>query len=83
MIHYKISSANPAGHYFDITLTVPAPDPSGQVLRLPAWIPGSYMIRDFARNIIEIDALSNNVPVTLIQQDKSSWLLENCAGPAT
>ncbi|MBT3206313.1 MAG: M61 family metallopeptidase [Gammaproteobacteria bacterium] len=83
MIHYKISSANPAGHYFDISLTIPAPDPSGQVLRLPAWIPGSYMIRDFARNIIEIDALCNNALVVLTQQDKSSWLLENCEGPAT
>jgi len=80
MIHYKIGSTNPAGHYFDITLTIQKPDPDGQVLRLPAWIPGSYMIRDFARNIVEIDATCNNAKVSLTQLDKSSWLLENCEG---
>jgi len=83
MIHYKIGSTNPAGHYFDITLTIPNPDPDGQVLRLPAWIPGSYMIRDFARNIVEIEASCNNTRVSLMQLDKSSWSLENCEGSVT
>ena len=83
MIHYKIGSTNPAGHYFDITLTIQNQDPDGQVLRLPAWIPGSYMIRDFARNIVEIEASCNNTRVLLTQLDKSSWLLDNCEGPVS
>ncbi len=78
MINYTISSSNPSGHYFDITLTIARPDPSGQILRLPAWIPGSYMIRDFAKNIIEINAISLQKPVAIKQLDKSSWLLEAC-----
>ncbi len=75
MIHYTISSRNPAGHYFDVRLNIPRPDPAGQILRLPAWIPGSYMIRDFARNIVEISAHSHNETLTLEQLDKSSWRL--------
>ncbi len=81
MIHYKIASRQPAAHYFDITLSISRPDPEGQILRLPAWIPGSYMIRDFARNIIEINAFSENRELTLNQLDKSSWQLENYAKP--
>ena len=83
MITYKIGSANPAGHYFDITLTITNPDPEGQVLRLPAWIPGSYMIRDFARNIIEIEASCDNSSIGFTQLDKSSWQLDACEEPVT
>lgn len=81
MIHYKIGSSHPAAHYFDITLTIPRPDPAGQKLRLPAWIPGSYMIRDFARNIIEINATCGEDKMTLTQLDKSSWLVETSFEP--
>ncbi len=81
MIHYKISSTNPAGHYLDVSLTISDVDSSGQILRLPAWIPGSYMIRDFARNIVEINAHCSGKPVNLIQLDKSSWKLDACSEP--
>ncbi|MDJ0881833.1 MAG: peptidase M61, partial [Gammaproteobacteria bacterium] len=59
MIEYSISSENPAGHYFDISIVIPNPDPTGQLLRLPTWIPGSYMIRDFAKNIVSLEANSD------------------------
>lgn len=81
MIHYKIGSINPAAHYYDITLHIPQPDPAGQVLRLPCWIPGSYMIRDFARNIIEIKAYCGTEKISLTQLDKSSWKLSACLEP--
>ncbi len=80
MIHYKIGSSHPAAHYFDIDLHIPHPDPQGQVLRLPAWIPGSYMIRDFARNIIELKARGGERPLAISQLDKSSWQLAACEG---
>src|SRR5690606_10718126 len=44
---------------------------------LPAWIPGSYMIRDFARNIIAIEASDKSGALPLTQLDKQSWQL-NC-----
>ena len=76
MIHYSISSSNPAAHYFDIEMRIQKPHKKGQIVRLPAWIPGSYMIRDFAKNIIEIKAACKEKPLTLTQLDKSSWQLE-------
>jgi predicted metalloprotease with PDZ domain len=75
MIYYQIGSENPAGHYFDVTLTIQNPDPEGQIIRLPAWIPGSYMIRDFSRNIVEIHASDVSGELELKQLDKSSWQL--------
>ena len=56
MIQYQITSHNPASHYFDVAIRIEKPDASGQALRLPNWIPGSYMIRDFARNLLDLRA---------------------------
>jgi predicted metalloprotease with PDZ domain len=72
-IQYAIVPRDLAGHMFDVTLSVAAPAPDGQVLTLPAWIPGSYMIREFARNIVRIRAESDGKPVALTKLDKHSW----------
>ncbi len=80
MIRYQVTSRNPAGHYFDVSLSIARPDPAGQVLRLPNWIPGSYMIRDFARNLLDLQASCNGAAVTIAQLDKSNWRAEPCDG---
>jgi predicted metalloprotease with PDZ domain len=49
------------------------PDPAGQVFSLPVWIPGSYMIRDFARHVVAIDASAAGEPVALRKTGKSIW----------
>ena len=57
-IQYTIVPKNPAAHMFEVTLTVAEPDPAGQRFVLPVWIPGSYMVREFARNIVSLQAFS-------------------------
>ncbi|TFV94909.1 M61 family peptidase [Oxalobacteraceae bacterium OM1] len=79
-VQYAIVPKDPAAHLFEVTLTVDAPAPDGQVLALPAWIPGSYMIREFARNIVRIAAESKGRPVALTKLDKHTWQAEPCAG---
>ena len=59
-VQYTVSLYNPHAHTFKVTLEISKPYKDGQLLSLPAWIPGSYMIRDFARNITTIRAHSNN-----------------------
>ncbi len=81
MIRYQITSANPASHYFDVRVAIDAPDPAGQAFRLPNWIPGSYKIRDFARNLLDLRAACGGEPVALAQLDKSNWRAAPCAGP--
>ncbi|MDH3761253.1 MAG: PDZ domain-containing protein [Gammaproteobacteria bacterium] len=83
MIQYQITSRNPASHYFDVTIRIEKPDPSGQALRLPNWIPGSYMIRDFARNLIELRAHDDSGELGVEQIDKSNWRVAAGAGALT
>lgn len=82
-IRYTIQPCNPYAHLFEVRLEIDAPAPDGQVFQLPAWIPGSYMIRDFARNIIAVSARSNGQPVTVEKIDKHTWKCAPAAGPLT
>ncbi|WP_314442218.1 M61 family metallopeptidase [Massilia timonae] len=82
-IHYTIVPRDLAGHLFNVTVTVANPDPDGQTFALPAWIPGSYMIREFARNIVRIRADSGGQPLALTKLDKHSWRAAPVAGPLT
>lgn len=75
-IQYTVTLLQPHAHIFKVTLKINQPNDTGQVLSLPAWIPGSYMIRDFAKNIISIKAQSDNKPVNLEKIDKSTWKAE-------
>lgn len=80
-IHYHITPSSPEAHLFAITLTIQQPAADGQVLSLPAWIPGSYMIRDFARHIVWIEARCNGAAIALTKLDKQTWRCAPCAGP--
>ena len=74
-INYKITPVSAGAHYFDVELVF-TPSPSQpSILRLPSWIPGSYLVRDFARNIVDISASSLSEPVGLRKLDKDSWEL--------
>jgi predicted metalloprotease with PDZ domain len=78
-VHYRIRPQSPEAHLFDVLLTVTSPSQHGLVLSLPVWIPGSYMIREFSRNIVQIHAVWQNgersTPVSLEKRDKHTWFI--------
>jgi predicted metalloprotease with PDZ domain len=76
-IHYHVSVSSIPGHIFDVSLRIENPNEDGQILTLPAWIPGSYMIRDFAKNIVKISAqddLGQNIDIQKL--DKQTWQVD-------
>lgn len=79
-IQYRIRPSAPEAHLFEVILTIARPDPAGQSVSLPAWIPGSYMIRDFARNIVWLRAYCNGAALAVHKLDKQTWQCAPCAG---
>jgi predicted metalloprotease with PDZ domain len=73
--HYRVEAADPAAHLFHVTLTVPRPQ-AEQRLSLPTWIPGSYLVREFARHLQKLSARQDGKPVTVQQLDKASWQVD-------
>ena len=82
-VHYRIVPVDPALHLFEVTLTIASPATEGQVVSLPVWIPGSYMVREFARNITSIRAEASGRKLRLTKLDKHSWRAARCEGPLT
>ena len=72
-VTYHLRLRRPGSRVFEVACRVRSPDPGGQVVSFPAWVPGSYLIRDFARHVMTLSASSGGEPVALRKLDKSTW----------
>lgn len=80
-LQYQVEIHSISGHTLDVTLDIEHPCATGQKLSLAAWIPGSYMIRDFAKNIIQLRVYSADGQSLKVQKiDKLSWLIAPHSG---
>lgn len=75
MLQYTILPWSLDHHEWQITLQFNQHHADVINFSLPNWVPGSYMIREFARHIIEINAYFNDKPVKLTQTSKNTWQL--------
>ncbi|MDP1567543.1 MAG: peptidase M61, partial [Polaromonas sp.] len=78
---HRIEIADVHAHLFRVTLTIPRPD-ALQRLSLPVWIPGSYLVREFSKNLQGLRArqAARALPAGQLRQlDKCSW--EVCCNP--
>lgn len=71
-LHYQVEIADLHAHLFRVTLTIQRPD-ALQRLSLPVWIPGSYLIREFAKNLQNLQARQGTQVVAVQQCDKATW----------
>lgn len=79
-VRYSIQPSNPEAHLFTVICTVADPDPEGQRLSLPTWIPGSYLVREFARHVVRISARGGARPLALHKIDKNTWVTAPARG---
>jgi len=82
-IRYAIRPTRPEAHLFEVRCTVADPDPLGQRFAMAAWIPGSYMIREFAKHVVSIRAMSGRRALTVRKEDKHTWHVAPASGPVT
>lgn len=80
---YRICLDDLNGHRLSVQLSIPQPNPQGQKLFLPAWIPGSYLLRDFSRQIESIQAFCHGNPIGIHKIANHEWQCEPCSGPLT
>jgi predicted metalloprotease with PDZ domain len=83
-IQYTVWPADLNSHHFHVKLHIANPDSNGQILQMPAWIPGSYLIRDFSKQIESIEAYSiagTRKKIALEPIDNDHWRLPPVNGP--
>ncbi len=73
-INYSISFANPATHYCEIEIQFNNIKSDTVTLFLPVWTPGSYMIREFARQVQNVEGVSpSNKKLSIQKTRKNHW----------
>jgi len=72
-VHYRVEVLSHRAHLWQVTMTIAEPA-SNQGLRLPVWIPGSYLVREFSRHLQGLQCSQRGRAVPLTQCDKASWL---------
>lgn len=77
-IEYFLCVKDPWKHLFSVKISVSYID-NELYFTMPAWIPGSYLIRDFSRNIRNLRAFSGNKALKIEKVDKSTYKIE-CRG---
>jgi predicted metalloprotease with PDZ domain len=73
----------PRSHEYELTMEIPAlPDRAETEIVLPAWAPGSYMVRDFARHVYELTVTDGRGrPLPCERIDKQRWRITSGGQP--
>jgi len=75
MLHYLVEAADLHAHVYGVTLTIAQPSTQQQI-SLPVWIAGSYMVREFSKQVLNISARQGNRAVAIHQRDKCTWEID-------
>ena len=80
-LRYAVRVDAPARHTVEIELRFAPPDGADHVdVAMPAWCPGSYLIRDYARFVRDLTASDvAGAPRAVVKIDKQTWRIA-CAG---
>lgn len=81
-IAFKISFSEPQAHYADVEMELSGIKGDHIDLKMPVWTPGSYLIREFAKNVEGFKvsgAGAKNLPFTKI--DKNTWRISTNKNP--
>ena len=71
-LHYDIRPASLRAHRWAVTLTIARPQ-ARQRVALPVWIPGSYLVREFARHVSGLKARQGDAECPAQAVDKCTW----------
>ena len=79
-IRYVLSMPQPQTHYFEVEMRLQhaakatnATKDGYYDLKMPVWTPGSYLIREYAKNVEGFTALAGTQPVRAEKVSKNTW----------
>jgi predicted metalloprotease with PDZ domain len=76
-VRYTVRIPAPATHYLEVTASYPATAGRPLDLMLPVWTPGSYLVREFARNVEAVRATAaSGAPLTISKTRKNHWRID-------
>ncbi|MBK4732056.1 M61 family metallopeptidase [Oxynema sp. CENA135] len=76
-LFYQVSMSEPESHLFEVMLRVKTWDASVLDLKMPVWTPGSYLVREYAKNLQDFSAcdLHENA-LNWRKRSKNHWQID-------
>jgi len=74
---YELRFEQPHTHYVDVQLRLTNLEETETEVHLPVWTPGSYLIREFARNVDSFTATADGKELQVQKSSKTSWLIKH------
>jgi hypothetical protein len=78
-VECRVEAHNLHAHLFDVTLTIAEPQ-ARQRVSLPVWIPGSYLVREFSKQLQQLTAQQGKTRLAAQQLDKCTWQIDGKLG---
>ena len=77
-IFYQVSMPQPTSHLFEVTLTIDNWQENQLNLKMPVWTPGSYLVREYSRNLQDFTAQDskNKARLSFEKVSKNHWQIE-------
>ncbi|MBK6950994.1 MAG: M61 family metallopeptidase [Crocinitomicaceae bacterium] len=73
-VNYQLGMSKPNTHYFQVEMNVSGITSPNLVVKMPAWAPGSYLIREFSKNVNMVYAKDEKgVSRDVKKLTKNSW----------
>ena len=73
-IRYTVGFPAPQTHYMEVTATVPTERRADVELMMAVWTPGSYLVREYERNVEGVSASAPDGRVlAVVKSDKNRW----------
>lgn len=74
---YELRFEQPHTHYVDVQINIINLDEAETEVHLPVWTPGSYLIREFSRNVDSFTASADGKSLPAQKSSKSSWIIRH------
>lgn len=76
-VSYELSMENPQSHYFHVTMNLEGFKEDSILIKMPVWAPGSYLIREFPKNVNLVYAFNEQgKPLDVKKSTKNSWFVK-------
>lgn len=70
--------SNPQSHYFEVEMDIKNIKGKEIEIKMPVWAPGSYLVRDFSKNVNQVKAFdANGKSLDVHKTKKNAWMISN------
>ncbi|QKJ33222.1 M61 family metallopeptidase [Mucilaginibacter mali] len=72
-ISYTLSFPEAQAHYVEVEMDISGIHQPFIDLKMPVWTPGSYLVREYAKNVESLTAWNGSTPVSARKINKNTW----------